>query len=447
MREARFTDGRVTDLGIADLFTRRHRWRVWLAVEGALAQAEADLGMIPAAAGPAIASARDRVDLDRVAERVARSSHPLAGLISELTETVGPPLDAWVHWGATTQNITQTGDTVLVHRAHRILLGELAAILGSAADLAERTAEVVLPGRTHGQHAVPTTYGFIVATWLDELVRHGERLRAIEPRVFVATVGGAIGTFASFGERGPEVQAAVAERLGLRSSPLPARTALDPLVEYVSLLAMLAATVGRIGRAIAVGMQPEFGEVAEPQGDEVVGSSTMPHKRNPQLCADLIAISARIRALVPLALDGLQGDHEADASAEAVVTDAVIQACTLIAAALPRLRVVVAGLTVDADRMRANLDLSAGLTRSEAVMLCLGRLIGRQPAHEIVREVARTASETGASFADALAADPRVTAHLNPAELLAAAPDTGLSAQIAREQAARARECAVALTA
>src|ERR1700761_4929156 len=236
----RFTDARVPDPGIRALFARQHRWQRWLDVEAALAAAEAEYGVIPAAAAPAIASAARLGDPDtgRIERGIAATSHPLMALITELSTAAGEH-GGWVHWGATTQNITQTGDVLVLREAHRKILELLAGILLAAAGLAERTAGMLAAGRTHGQHAVPITFGFKPAGWIDELDRHVTRLRSAEPRVFTAMTGGAVGTFASLGPAGPQVQAAGAARLGLASMAVPSRAIADSLAEYVCLLGLL----------------------------------------------------------------------------------------------------------------------------------------------------------------------------------------------------------------
>src|SRR5690242_7407485 len=215
----RFTDGRVPDSGMAEVFTSERRWQRYLDVEAALAMAEAELGVIPAEAGPAIAEAArvDRIDFVRVEHGTTESSHPLMPLIVELSRVVGEPYGGWVHWGATTQNITQTADVLGLRVAHRILTDQLADVLDAAATLAERGVGMVMAGRTHGQQAVPITFGFKTAAWIDQLLRHLERLDELHDRLLVAMMGGAAGTFASLGFDGPDVQRAVARRLGLGS--------------------------------------------------------------------------------------------------------------------------------------------------------------------------------------------------------------------------------------
>jgi 3-carboxy-cis,cis-muconate cycloisomerase len=446
---ARFTDGRVGDAGIRRLFSVEHRWQRWLDVEAALATAEADVGIVPADAAAAIVAGADvaRLDVDRVQRGIAATSHPLMALVTELSDVVGPPHGGWVHWGATTQNITQTGDLLVVREAHQVFLRLLGQILEAAADRADEGADAPMAGRTHGQHAVPITFGFKVGAWIDELGRHVQRLGEVEKRVFTVMTGGAVGNFASLGAAGPSVQAGVAARLGMASMAVPSRAVNDSIVEYVSLLGLLAGTGGMIAGEVFTLMKQEFGEVDEPAPAGVIGSSTMPHKRNPQLADDCITISAQLRALVPLALESMLHDHEVDGAHSAILDETLEQACVLTGDLLIRLKVILEGLTVHPERMRANLDLTGGLISSELVMLTLGRVIGRQLAHEVVYDAAQAARDTG-SFADALRADPRITAQLDDTalvELLDPASHTGLSADIAREAAARARVLARAI--
>ena len=442
----RFTASRVPDSGIEVLFGAEERWQAWLAIESALALTQADLEMIPREAADAITAACriECLDLERIREGIARTSHPLMPLIVELSRVVGEPHGGWVHWGATTQNITQTGDVLILRKVHGVTLGLLGSIMSALAELAERSAELVMAGRTHGQHAVPITFGLKVASWIDEIGRHITRMRELEPRLFVAIVGGAAGTFASLGDRAPEVQDGIAKRLGLAPMPVPARSIIDHFAELMCVLGLLGATCGKIGREIYILMKTECREVEEPVPKGTVGSSTMPQKRNPQLCQDILSIAAEIRALVPLALEAVQSEHEADHS-PGIAFEAVTRGSILIGEALERIHLIVGGLHLNPQRMRSNLDLSGGMISGEAIMLELGKIIGRQHAHEVVYEAAQAAASQNISFPDRLAADSRITKHLSRSAidaLLDPASHTGLSARIAREQAEVARRFA-----
>jgi len=444
------TATRVADPGIRALYTLETRWQAWLDVEVALAKAQAELDIVPSAAAEAIARAArlELLDRARIDEGFARTGHTLVPLIWELARVVGEPHGGWVHWGATTQNITQTGDLLVLRQAHRLLLRLTGEVLAAMADLARRGADMVLAGRTHGQHAVPATFGYKVAVWIDELLRHVERMQQAAPRLFVAMLGGGAGTFASLGKRGPLVQAGIARHLGMGSMKVPSRALADHRAENICLLGMLAATCAKIGREIYTLMKTEFGEVEEPVPPGTVGSSTMPQKRNPKLCQDVIALCADVRACVPLALEAMQTEHEADRTTSLMMDAAEARAVIAMGDALGRLGVVTRELGLDPARMRRNLELGGGLIMAEAVMLQLGTPLGRQHAHDVVYDAAQAAFVEGRGFAAVLAADPRVTAHLEHAaidRLLDPVAYTGLCADMAREAAERAQGAAATI--
>jgi adenylosuccinate lyase len=441
------TAARVSDPGIRALYKQENRWQAWLDVEVALARAQAELGIVPKDAADAIARAArlDLLDRKRIDEGFARTGHTIVPLVWELARVVGEPHGGWVHWGATTQNITQTGDLLVLRQAHHIFRKLIGDALLAAADLAERGADMPIAGRTHGQHAVPATFGYKPAVWIDELLRHVDRFKQAAPRIFVAMLGGGAGTFASLGKDGPAVQAGMGRHLGMAPMTIPSRALGDHLAENICLLGMLASTCAKIGREIYTLMKTEFGEVEEPVPPGTVGSSTMPQKRNPKLCQDIIAAAADVRSCVPLALEAMQTEHEADRTTSVMMDAAEARACIATGDMLTRLVEVLRGLRLDPERMRQNLDLGGGLIMAEAVMLNLGKTIGRQHAHDVVYDAAQAAFVEGKSFGMLLASDPRVTAHLSPHQigaLLDPAGYTGLCAEMARDAAARARTAA-----
>ncbi|WP_428491308.1 class-II fumarase/aspartase family protein [Rhodopila sp.] len=441
------TATRVSDPGIRALYRLENRWQAWLDVEAALARAQAELGIIPPPAAAAIAAAArlDKMDRNRIDEALARTGHTIVPLVWELGRIVGDPHGGWVHWGATTQNITQTGDLLVLRQAHDVFLRQIGEILTAMADLADRGADLPIAGRTHGQHAVPATFGYKVAVWIDELLRHTERFQQAAPRLFVAMLGGGAGTFASLGQNGPAVQQGIGRLLGFGSMTVPSRAIGDHLAENIMLLGLLAATSGKIGREIYTLMKTEFAELEEPVPPGTVGSSTMPQKRNPKLCQDIIAAAADIRSQVPLALEAMMTEHEADRTTSLMMDTAEQRACIATGDMLARMAEVMRGLQLDPDRMRANLDLGGGLIMAEAVMLQLGGPIGRQHAHDAVYDAAQQAFVERRPFGELLAADSRVRAHLNANQiqaLLDPTAYTGLCADMARQGAARARQAA-----
>ena len=444
MQKGNPTSLRVPVPGISALFEQDARWQAWLDVEAALAKAEAELGMIPAEAADEIVRKCDLslFDRERLIEGFTRTAHTLVPLVWELSRLCDGDAGNYVHWGATTQNITQTGDLLQLRKAHRIYLKQLGQILAALADLADKSKDMALPGRTHGQHAVPATYGLKVAIWIDEFARHVERLRECEPRVFQALLGGAAGTVASFGDQGLEVQARMAAHLDMPAMPVPARSIMDHLAEHVMLLALLAATCGKFGFEIYTGMKQEFGEVEEPISPGTVGSSTMPQKRNPHLSQDVMAYAAQIRTMVPLALETVMTEHEANRQTSLMMRYAQGEVCALMGDTLERVRILTEGLVLKPERMRANLDLTDGLIMAEPMMLALGEFIGRQEAHDVVYDAAQAAATGGEIFSDLLGRDPRVTGHLSQkqiASLLDPTAYTGLCSQLATDQAERSR--------
>lgn len=441
---------RFEDPGLRPLFEEAARWQSWLDAEAALARAQADLDIIPATAAERISEVAkiDLLDDKAIRDGLARTGHPLVPLVWELARVAGEEAGGYVHWGATTQNILETGDALLLRQAHAILRRQLADLLGHLADLANRSADMAMAGRTHGQHAVPITFGYKVAVWIDELIRHDERLAAAEPRVFVAMLGGAAGTFASLGAQGPAVQAKLAEFLGLNPTPVPSRTHRDREAEYVTILGLVAATAGKIANESYTLMKQEFAEAREPVPPGTVGSSTMPQKRNPILAQDVIAGAAQVRALVPLALDAMMTEHEANRATSVMMRSAIGPAAVLTGDCLGRLIAICSGMELFPARMRENLDLTGGMILSEAIMMELGKTLGRQDAHDIVYEAAENVlSGISASFDEALSAHPEIQRNLSQ-EAISAVLDpaayTGLCVEMAREQSDRARAVAQA---
>ena len=432
-------------IGIRDMFAERNIYQVYLDVEAALARAQAQLGVIPQSAADKISSSAqiDLLDIDAIHEGLRISGHPLVPIIWELDRGCGEEAGGYIHWGATTQNITQTAKLLVVKRCHDIFLGNLGKLLNILADLAEKSKDYAMPGRTHGQHAVPMTFGHKVAVWIDEILRHIDRLKGCEERVFVTMLGGGAGTLASVGMEGLHTQELMAKELNMTSMPMPSRTTQDHQAEYVTILALFASTSTKMAREIYTLMKQEYGEAEERITEGQVGSSTMPQKRNPKRSQRIVANAARMRGYVNLSLESMQEEHEADASGDQMINAAIDEVCVITNEIILGLIDLFDGVNLYPERMRRNLDLSGGLIMSEQIMLELGKEIGRQRAHDVVYDAAQKSVNEGRSFLDTLAEEEDVVARLSKdqiAELLDPENYMGLCSYFAETFAARARD-------
>ena len=391
---------------IRAVFEERTMLQRWLDVEAALAAAQAELHLIPREAAEAIARAArvENLDLDAVKRDLAVTAHPLVPVVRELARAAGDA-GRWVHWGATTQDILDTAMVLQVRTAHEILRRDLVALILELSDLAEVHRDTVMAGRTHAQQALPITFGFKVATWI------------AAPRLFVGELGGAVGTLAGFGPQGEAVQRKALERLGLGVPPIAWHASRDTIAEFVVLLALIGGTLARIANEVIQLQRSEIMELEEPFTHGKVGSSTMPHKRNPAHAERIVAIGRLLRGHAATALETTVAAHERDMSVGRAEWVLVPEAACLAAAAEHWSLVVVRGLRVNGDRMKENLHRTGGLLLSEAVMLRLGEVLGRNVAHDLVYDAAMAAFEGRGSFRDLLLADPRVAGALPEGEI------------------------------
>lgn len=383
----------------------------WLDVEAALAVAEATAGIVPQWAADVIerSAHAERLDLDAIAAGIRDAEHPLMSTIWAFAGACGDGAGEYVHWGATTQDIMDTASVLQLRAALDVIDGRLAELMRLVAALTAAERDTVLAGRTHGQHALPTTMGFKTAIWLAELLRHDDRLRELRPRLLVGQLSGAVGSLASFGGQGLRIQEEFCRRLGLAVPTVAWHVARDAFAEYANDLAMLAATCSRIANEVILLQKTEVAEIEEHQSEGKIGSSTMPQKRNPMTAEGAVAAGRLVRRNVATALEGMLGQHERDMAvwqAEwSYLPDVSLTADATIALTIN----VVRDLHVDRDRMRQNLGLTGGLIMAEAVMLELARHLGRQRAHEIVHRVAMRSFEDRIAFLDALSAEHEIT--------------------------------------
>lgn len=382
------------------IWSDRATLQAWLDVEVALAQAQAGLGMIPAHAAQRIAECAraESFDLDALARGIAFAQHPLMPVLHAFEHLCGGEAAHFLHWGATTQNVLDTATALQMVRTHRHLDAVLGQAIASLADLAAVHRQTPCAGRTHGQHALPTTLGCKLAVWVDELDRHRARLAERVGPSFPTLLGGAIGTYGATGAQGVEVEHAVAARLGLQPNPMPSRASYDRPADFVLALCLLAATTEKIASAVVTGMRTEIGELAEAFHMGKIGSSTMAQKRNPNTAMSTVGLARLLRARAPLILEAVIREDEGDGAAS-FVTDVSMPEVGLLAVSMAEfLARLCAGLQADPVALQRNLAITDGLIASETAMMALGQRIGRHKAHHILYEAAQRTQSDGVPF-------------------------------------------------
>ena len=408
-----------TTAEMRETFADEFRTACYLAIEAALARVQGRLKIIPAeAAEEIIGKCRiENIDFDRLKAQTERIGYPILGVVQQIVALCERGLGEWAHWGATTQDITDTAMVMQIRAALVHVEADMEAVAATLADLARKYRDTPMAGRSNLQQAVPLTFGFKCATLLAAMQRHRQRLKEMRPRVLVGEFGGAVGTLASLGRDGLKVQAALMDELKLGQPEIAWHTVRDRIGEVGCFLGLLTSTLGKISMDVKLLMQTEVGEVFEPFLSGRGSSSTMPQKRNPVACLYIHATSALVKQHVAALLEAGVADHERSTGPWEIEWIALPEIFLLSAGALRQTRDMLAGLEVDAAKMRANLDLTDGAIVSEAVMMGLGPTLGRQRAHDLVYDICRAATTTGAPLIDLLAKDTEISRHVSRAEL------------------------------
>jgi 3-carboxy-cis,cis-muconate cycloisomerase len=408
-------DSLFTTDAMRAVFTDRARIARMLEFEAALARAEADVGVIAQTAADAIArqcdaGAFDVAAIGKAARHAGNLAIPLVSALTRRVAAADADAEGFVHWGATSQDVIDTGLVLQLRDALALVDADLARLAQGLATQARRHAATVLAGRTWLQQAVPITLGGKLAGTVSALDRHRTRLAAVRERALVLQFGGAAGTLASLRTQGLAVTQALARRLGLPVPDMPWHTQRDRLCEVATMLGLLVATLGKLARDLSLLAQTEVGEAFEPTSPGRGGSSTLPQKRNPVGAA--IALTAAVRApgLVATMLSAAVQEHERGLGNWPAEWETLPELVMLTAGALDALAEVVLGLDVDVARMRANLDITQGQIFAEAVQMALAPMIGRGTAHALVGGACRRAAAERVHLRDILLQEPQVTA-------------------------------------
>jgi len=401
------------------IFSDEARVQYYLDSEEALAIVQARVGIIPAEAAAEIARHcyAEQFDFAKLKTQTERIGYPVLPVVQQLVALCKGGLGEWCHWGATTQDITDTATILAIRDALVLVEDDIAAICTSLADLARRYRDTPMAGRSNLQQAVPITFGYKAAVLLAGFQRHRARLRELRPRVLVGEFGGAAGNLSSLGADGLRVQAALMDELGLGHPEIAWHTMRDRIAEVGCFLGLVTGTCGKVSMDVKLLMQTEVEEAYEPFAEGRGSSSTMPQKRNPISSNYIHACTAMVRQHVAALLDAMVEDHERSTGPWEIEWIALPEIFKLSAGALAHTRFVLAGLHVDPERMRKNLDLTGGLIVSEAVMMGLGPSLGRQRAHDLVYDICREVVAGKGTFLDLLCANREISAHLDRAAL------------------------------
>jgi len=394
---------------MAALWTDERRLAAWLDVELAAAEAMGEAGVIPAEA-PAALRERGRASLGRVLELERSLGHDVAAFVDAVAESVGPE-GRWLHFGLTSSDVLDTALALLLAEAGRALRAEMSALRAAAREQALRHRDTPVAGRTHGVHAEPVTLGLKFLLFWDELGRSATRLDAAFEGTRVGKLSGAVGTFAHLD---PAIEERVCERLGLEPSRVASQVVpRDRHAAVVLAIALAGSSLERFATEIRHLARTEVGEAEEPFGAAQKGSSSMPHKRNPVRCERVSGLARVLRAHAVVALENVPLWHERDISHSSAERIILPEATSLLHFLLREMTEIVSGLTVNAARMRENLDRSRGLTQSQALLLALIRSgMSRDGAYRIVQELSARVRAGDGDLAAAARAHPEVARRL-----------------------------------
>ncbi len=411
--------GIFTTDAMRQVWSDENRTQKYLDIERALAKVQGALGLIPQEAADEIVShcVLEQIDMAKLRQQTERIGYPVLGVVSQLNALCRDKLGEYCHWGATTQDITDTATSLQIKEGLALIEAELGAISQALAKLAKDHRDTPVIGRSNLQQAIPVTFGYKMAGLLSAIERHRERLDQLKPRVLVGEFAGAAGTLASLETGAMETQAGVCRELGLGQPLIAWHTIRDNVAEVGAFLGLVGGTLGKVAMDVKLMMQTEVGEVYEPFAPGRGSSSTMPQKRNPISSCYVHAAISVVRQHAAALMDAMVADHERSTGPWEIEWIVLPEAFCLTAGALKQTRFVLEGLEVDADAMRRNIGMTNGLVMSEAVMMGLGPHLGREYAHDLVYDLCREALAKDVPLLDLLAAQPEIAKHVDRAAL------------------------------
>jgi len=416
------------------IFEEEARLQRLLDVEAALARAESKVGLVPREAAAEITkkATTKLVTVKRIEELERETRHDLMAVVLALTEACAGDAGKYVHLGATSNDIQDSATALQLRDAIRVIEEDLDDLIDALADLATKHKKTIMLGRTHGQAAVPITFGLKVAVFASEVARQRERMRQAKPRIVVGKMSGAVGTGAAFGPQALEIQTSVMTELGIGFEEAATQVVgRDRHAEFIGILANLAASLEKFCTEVRNLQRTEIAEVAEAfEGKSQVGSSTMAQKENPVASENVCSLARIVRSLVTPALENVPLWHERDLTNSAAERILIPHACVLIDEMMAKTTEIFRTLRVFPDRMKANLEATQGQVMAEAVMMALvAKGLGRQEAHKLVRDAAQNARTKGIHLREALLAEARISKLLSKGEIETAMDPTAYLGQ------------------
>ncbi|MBP6530689.1 MAG: adenylosuccinate lyase family protein [Burkholderiales bacterium] len=408
-----------SDAKMRAVWSDENRTAKYLDIERALAKVQGELGIIPQEAADEIVKNCDinKIDWAKLKAKTEQIGYPIIAVVNQINALTRDRLGEYCHWGATTQDITDTATVMQIREGLALIESDLAEISHSLAGLSRKYRDTPVIGRSNLQQAIPVTFGFKTASILAGIERHRERLQQLKPRVLVGEFGGACGTLASIEKGAMETQAGLMRELGLGCPLIAWHTVRDNIAEVGAFLGLVGGSLGKIAMDVKLMMQTEVGEVFEPFAQGRGSSSTMPQKRNPISCLYIHANISVVRQHAAALMDAMVADHERSTGPWEIEWVSLPEIFCLLSGALKQTKFVLAGLEVDTAKMRANIDMTHGLVMSEAVMMGLGPYIGREYAHDLVYDLCREAVKQSRPLVDILAEHPEINAHVSRAQL------------------------------
>jgi adenylosuccinate lyase len=401
------------------IFDEKRRFQRWLDIEVALAKAQAQLGVIPREAADEIARHADieKIDIRQIKADYQKTQHSLMPLLKGVQHLCRGNLGEYIHYGPTTQDIEDTGTILELKEAHKIILRDLREIEETLMGLSQKYNGTIMCGRTHGQQGLPITLGLKFAIWVSEIRRHIERFKELRPRLFVGMLHGGAGSMAGLGPKGLETIDIMMKALGLSVPDVGWGNSRDHLAEYVCVVAMTSATLGKIANEIFELSKTEIGELSEPFPEGYIGSSTMPHKLNPEFSEQVVMLSRIIRSHASVALEAIVCEHERDTRSWRTDWWSLPECSMMMGAILSFMKHLLKGLVVKEENIGRNLHLLHGLLFSEGLMFLLGTKIGKQTAHHVIGEASLKAYKEKRPIKEVLAEMEDVKKVLTPQEI------------------------------